>query len=126
MPGYAVSYRFHLTDPARFEKKIKVTIEHGHNNHLSDDWASTAYWYQTLPSPEITVPPVEDRLPTPPGTRTPVAVPREKLNDEQKAMVDRAKERLEDYLRLREVEIQKKLDRTRQREASNKQLGQLK
>ena len=48
--GFQVSYRFHITDPVRFEKHLKVTIEHGHANHLSDDWSSTAYWYQTLPT----------------------------------------------------------------------------
>ena len=53
VPGYQVSYRFHLTDPVRFAHRIRVTIEHGHANHLSDDWASTAYWYQTLPSPNL-------------------------------------------------------------------------
>ena len=28
--GYQTSYVFHLTNPVRFEKEIKVTIEHGH------------------------------------------------------------------------------------------------
>ncbi|CDM63230.1 MULTISPECIES: glycoside hydrolase family 172 protein [Rhizobium] len=126
VPGYAVSYRFHLTDPVRFDKKIKVTIEHGHNNHLSDDWASTAYWYQTLPSPKLSVPTLEDRIPTPPGRRKPMAVARETLTEEQKAMVDRSAVRLEEYLHLRNLEIQKKLDRTRKREASNKEFGRLK
>lgn len=62
--GFQVSYRFHITDPVRFEKSLKVTIEHGHANHLSDDWSSTAYWYQTLPtSKPLTILPVEERLP---------------------------------------------------------------
>ena len=26
-----------------------VTIEHGHANDLSNDYSSTAYWYQTQP-----------------------------------------------------------------------------
>lgn len=61
---FQVSYRFHLTDPVRFEKSLRVTIEHGHANHLSDDWSSTAYWYQTLPTQKaLTLPPVEERLP---------------------------------------------------------------
>ena len=57
-------YRYHITDPIMFEKSIKVTIEHGHNNNRSDDWSTTAYWYQTephKPMPEIA--PVEARLP---------------------------------------------------------------
>lgn len=62
--GFHVAYRFHITDPVRFSKSLKVTIEHGHANHLSDDWSSTAYWYQTLPtSKEITIAPVEERIP---------------------------------------------------------------
>lgn len=65
--GFQVSYRFHLTDPVRFQKSLKVTIEHGHANQLSDDWSSTAYWYQTLPTPKsLTILPVEDRLPVVP------------------------------------------------------------
>jgi len=42
-------YRFHIEDPVRFEKSIRVTIEHGHNNKLSNDYSSTAYWYQFEP-----------------------------------------------------------------------------
>ena len=65
--GFQVSYRFHITDPVRFEKHLKVTIEHGHANHLSDDWSSTAYWYQTLPTAKpITILPVEERIPNVP------------------------------------------------------------
>ena len=67
VPGYSVSYRQHVVDPVRFSTRIKVSIEHGHANHLSDDWAATAYWYQTLPSPEAMVPPVKERLPTRPA-----------------------------------------------------------
>lgn len=62
VPGYQVSYRFHITDPVHFDKHIKVTMEHGHANHLSDDWASTAYWYQTLPLAPVTIQPVEERI----------------------------------------------------------------
>ncbi len=42
-------YRLHIQDPIHFEKSIKVTIEHGHANKLSNDYSSTAYWYQTEP-----------------------------------------------------------------------------
>jgi len=62
-PGYQVSYRFHLVDPVRFSKSIRVTMEHGHGNHSTNDWASTAYWYQTLPSKPIDILPVAQRLP---------------------------------------------------------------
>ena len=57
-------YRYHIADPIMFEKSIKVTIEHGHNNHRSDDWSTTAYWYQTEPhKPQEPLPSVEKRLP---------------------------------------------------------------
>jgi hypothetical protein len=42
-------YRWHTESPITFEKSIKVTIEHGHANHRSDNFYSTAYWYQTEP-----------------------------------------------------------------------------
>lgn len=59
-------YRFHIEDPIHFAKSIRVTIEHGHNNHRSDDFSSTAYWYQTEPhKPFPQLPPVAERLPRP-------------------------------------------------------------
>lgn len=119
VPGYQVSYRFHLTDPVRFRERIRVTIEHGHANHLSDDWASTAYWYQTLPSPKLTILPVEKRLPTPPGDRSPERVPRERLTGEQAAQIEAADQRFRDYTRLRDIEIEKKLATTLERSAAN-------
>jgi hypothetical protein len=78
VPGYSVSYRFHGPDPVRFTKRIRVTIEHGHANHLADDWASTAYWYQLGSSPRASILPVEQRLPNRPAGRpavTPAPVP---------------------------------------------------
>jgi len=60
-------YRYHIQDPVMFETSIKVTIEHGHNNHRSDDWSSTAYWYQTEPHmPFPALPDVPGRLPLTP------------------------------------------------------------
>jgi hypothetical protein len=59
-------YRFHIEDPVHFLESIRVTIEHGHANHLSHDFSSTAYWYQTEPhAPFPPMPPVEQRLPRP-------------------------------------------------------------
>ena len=57
-------YRFHIEDPIQFRESIRVTIEHGHANNLSNDYSSTAYWYQTEPhaSPPA-LPAVTDRLP---------------------------------------------------------------
>ncbi len=42
-------YRWHLPDPIRFDRSIRVTIEHGHANHRSDNFYTVAYWYQTEP-----------------------------------------------------------------------------
>lgn len=47
--GQISCYRYHIVDPIRFRKSIRVTIEHGHNNRRSDDYSSTAYWYQEEP-----------------------------------------------------------------------------
>lgn len=70
-PGFQVSYRWHLPDPVRFNSKIKVTLEHGHANHLRDDWSTTAYWYQTLPGPKLDILPVSQRLPNRPEVSRP-------------------------------------------------------
>jgi hypothetical protein len=61
--GYQTSYVFHLENPVRFTEEIKVTIEHGHANHLSNEMSSTAYWYSEQPAPAVAVPPVAQRLP---------------------------------------------------------------
>ncbi len=42
-------YRFHISDPVYFDKSLRFSIEHGHNNVLTLDLSSVAYWYQTLP-----------------------------------------------------------------------------
>jgi hypothetical protein len=61
--GYQTSYVFHLENPVRFQKEIKVTIEHGHGNHLRNEMSSTAYWYADRPAPAVAVPPVAKRMP---------------------------------------------------------------
>ncbi len=64
--GKITVYRYHIQDPIMFDRSIQVTIEHGHNNHRSDDYSSTAYWYQTEPH-QLFHPmlPVKERLPLP-------------------------------------------------------------
>jgi hypothetical protein len=60
----ATVYRFHIPDPITFRKSIRVTIEHGHANDRSDNYSSTAYWYQTEPHrPFPPLPAVDSRLP---------------------------------------------------------------
>jgi hypothetical protein len=57
-------YRWHLESPIAFEKSIRVTIEHGTANNRSDDYYSTAYWYQTEPHVAFpALPAPADRVP---------------------------------------------------------------
>ncbi|MHA2008178.1 MAG: glycoside hydrolase family 172 protein [Promethearchaeota archaeon] len=57
-------YRYHIEDPIYFHKNIKVKIEHGHANQRSDDFSSTAYWYQAEPHKKFKqLLHVEERLP---------------------------------------------------------------
>ncbi len=59
--GYQTSYVFHLENPVRFEREIKVTIEHGHGNHLRNEVSSVAYWYAAEPAAAKKIPPVHLR-----------------------------------------------------------------
>jgi len=55
-------YRFHIADPIYFDDSIRVTIEHGHNNCLTLDLASVAYWYQQPPLTKLApIPGKEER-----------------------------------------------------------------
>ncbi|MBA4419626.1 MAG: hypothetical protein C0391_00585 [Anaerolinea sp.] len=56
-------YRFHIEDPVRFTKSIRVTIEHGHANDQGNDYSSVAYWYQLEPHKALPqLPEVKKRL----------------------------------------------------------------
>lgn len=52
--GRTHAYRFFIADPVYFGKSLKASIEHGHNNNLTLDLASVAYWYQeeAMPLPK--------------------------------------------------------------------------
>jgi len=64
--GKQTVYRYHIEDPIRFYKKIRVTIEHGHANSFSNDYSSTAYYYLSEPKRGgKALPLVEERLPRP-------------------------------------------------------------
>jgi hypothetical protein len=58
-------YRWHITDPIRFQQWLKVTIQAlgwrsgGRYLPLQDDIASTAFWYQR--EPHVPFPPLPDR-----------------------------------------------------------------
>ena len=61
-------YRWHITDPVRFQKDLRVTIQAlgwrsgGRYLPLQDDISSVAYWYQTLPSQKFPQLPNRDQL----------------------------------------------------------------
>ena len=61
--GYQTSYVHHLENPVRFKRDIKVTIEHGHGNHLCNEMSSVAYWYAAKPGRVARPPAVTKRLP---------------------------------------------------------------
>jgi len=58
-------YRWHITDPIRFQQDLKITIQAlgwrdgGRYLPLQDDIASVAVWYQTLPTTPF--PPLPDK-----------------------------------------------------------------
>ena len=61
-------YRWHITDPVRFQKDIRVTIQAlgwrsgGRYLPLQDDLASVAFWYQSLPTASFPQLPGKDFL----------------------------------------------------------------
>jgi hypothetical protein len=61
-------YRWHIADPVRFEKDLKVTIQalgwrkDGRYLQLQDDIASVAYWYQAEPHRKFPNLPPKDEL----------------------------------------------------------------
>jgi hypothetical protein len=60
--GRTHCYRFLLESPINFNKSCRATIEHGHNNCMTLDLCTVAYWYQTEPhKPFPKLPPKEQR-----------------------------------------------------------------
>lgn len=57
--GRSHVYRFHITDPVYFDKSLRFSIEHGHNNNLTLDLATVAYWYQSPPLQKLA--PIPDK-----------------------------------------------------------------
>jgi hypothetical protein len=61
-------YRWHITDPIRFSKDIRITMQAlgwrsgGRYLPLQDDIASVAYWYQSLPTTQFPQLPHRDYL----------------------------------------------------------------
>jgi hypothetical protein len=59
-------YRFHIADPIYFDRSLRFSIEHGHDNNLTLDLSSVAYWYQSEPhKPFPPFPSREARKPKP-------------------------------------------------------------
>ena len=58
-------YRFHISDPIYFDKSLKFTIEHGHNNVLTLDLRSVAYWYTAVATGVPAIQSKKDREPMP-------------------------------------------------------------
>ncbi len=57
-------YRFHTDSPVPFDHYFKMTIEHGHANHRSDNFYTVAYWYQQGPHRlRKPLPPLDQRIP---------------------------------------------------------------
>jgi len=46
---FTTVYRFHIDDPIRFSKHIRMTIEHVWDAGTVNSFASVAYWYQDKP-----------------------------------------------------------------------------
>lgn len=47
--GRTHAYRFMLEEPVHFSKSLRASIEHGHDNSLTLDLSTVAYWYQAEP-----------------------------------------------------------------------------
>ena len=58
-------YRYHITDPVYFDRSLRFSIEHGHNNALILELRSVAYWYQTAASQVPAIKSKADRKPMP-------------------------------------------------------------
>ncbi|WP_159881507.1 glycoside hydrolase family 172 protein [Paenibacillus puerhi] len=122
-PGYQVSYRFHVLDPVYFSKSIRVTMEHGHANHLADDWSTTAYWYQTLPSKPFGILPVEQRIQRMPERQKP-PVPNVKEREDFKDLHNVYLERFDTYQAELSKEMEVKFNNTRKFSQGNIDLSQ--
>ncbi|MBI2760871.1 MAG: DUF2961 domain-containing protein [Chloroflexi bacterium] len=87
--GTTGMYRFYVHDPIRFQREIRVTIEHGHNNDYANDYTSVAYWYQREPHrPFPPLPPVDSRLPRMPDDYAPLAARERTLLDRIRRAAD--------------------------------------
>ena len=63
--GRTHCYRFFINDPVYFDKSCKFTIEHGHNDCLTLELSTVAYWYQNSAVAVPSIASVEARKPRP-------------------------------------------------------------
>jgi hypothetical protein len=59
--GRTHCYRFMLEDPVYFDKSLRASIEHGHDNNLTLDLCSVAYWYQAEPHKAFPILPAREK-----------------------------------------------------------------
>jgi hypothetical protein len=88
---------------------------------LSDDWASTAYWYQHLPSPVATILPLAQRLPTRPADMPmPMPSPRRGADAAEVAEArERYAERFADYQAKLARRTHERVERSRAESVAN-------
>ena len=122
--GYQVSYRFHIADPIVFNTRILVTMEHGHANHLSDSWASTAYWYQDAPGADLSVPSAVDR-PAPKRSWVRPVAPQPTLGADQRAAADAYQERWRAQQDVQDELLARNAARTGPAEQGNREQARL-
>ena len=63
--GRTHCYRFFINDPVFFDKACRFTIEHGHNNCLTLELSTVAYWYQSEAVKVSKIIGVKERKPKP-------------------------------------------------------------
>ncbi len=85
-------YRWHIADPVRFQKELKVTIQAlGWKKNkaylpLEDDIASVAYWYQTQPHAKFPPLPAKENLVVKPLSVKPPAAEKKPATEKKPAV----------------------------------------
>jgi hypothetical protein len=102
-------------------------MEHGHANHLTDDWSTTVYWYQTLPGPKLEILPVQSRLPRrpefPPQNSTTDTPKPKDLTELQKKMIVQRSQRFEEFKKDLVDLMESKAKESRERAEKNIELA---
>ena len=81
----------------RFQKSIRVTIEHGHANNFENDYTSTAFWYQKDPHKAFPPrPSAQERLPGWPQGVAPALENEARVEHELATLTEDGKIRLSD------------------------------